>query len=68
LTQLWCIQQRTLADLVKIGEEDAPWFRSEYWVHIAFDFAATNPQDSFKAFDSDALKSIEIFRQFGGCV
>lgn len=67
-TQMCCLQQRTLADLVKIGEEDAPWYCSEYRVHIAFDFAAIEPHDSLEAYDSDILKTITIFRQFGGCL
>ncbi len=67
-TQLCCLQQQTLADLVEIGQEDALWYCSESQVNIAFDFAAPNSHDSLKAFDTDVLKSITIFRQFGGCL
>jgi hypothetical protein len=67
--QMCCVSDRSaLADLVKIGEESAPWYCSEQWVHIAFDFAATQPHDSLKPLGSDVLKSVTIFRQFGGCL
>ena len=67
-TQMCCIQQQTLADLVKIGQEGAPWYCSESWVHVGFDFTATNPHDSLKAFDTDVLKNITLFRHFDGCL
>jgi len=68
-TQMRCIKERSaLADLVKIGEEDAPWYCSEHWVHIAFEYAAVEPHNSLKAYDTDVLKTITIFHEWGGCL
>jgi hypothetical protein len=67
--QMCCIIERSApADLVKIGEEDHPWYCSEHWVHIAFEYAALVPHDSLEAFDTDTLKTITIFHQLGGCL
>ena len=42
-TQMCCVDERSaLADLVKIGEEDHPWYCSEHYVFLAFEFAGTN--------------------------
>lgn len=53
------------ADLVKIGEENAPWYCSEEYVYVAFEFTgvAINEQN-----DSDVLERIEIFRPDSGCL
>jgi len=68
-TQMCCIKERgALADLVKIGEEDPPWYCSEHWVHVAFEYAALEPHDSLRAYDTDMLKTITIFNQLGGCL
>ena len=65
-TQICCIKERSaLADLVKIGEEDAPWYCSEHWVHIAFEYAAVEQHDSVKANGTDILKTIMIFHEWG---
>ena len=48
------------ADLVKIGEEAAPWFCSEAYVYVAFVFS---PAYDFRLrIDSDVLQRIEIIR------
>jgi hypothetical protein len=68
-TQMCCVLERSaFADLVKVGEEDAPWFCSENYVYIAFEFAATEPHKSFKSYDSDGLKKVSIYRELGGCL
>jgi len=54
------------ADLVKIGEETAPWYCSEAYVYVAFEFSAVN--DFHRQTDSDALQGIEIFRPYTGCL
>ena len=56
------------ADLVKVGHEDAPWYCSENYVYIAFEFAATEPHRPWVVSDTDVLKRILIFRQLGGCL
>lgn len=53
------------ADLVKIGEETAPWYCSEEYVYVAFEFSGV---ETYKQNDSDVLERIEIFRQDSGCL
>lgn len=53
------------ADLVKIGEETAPWFCSEAYVYVAFEFSGV---EQFKQNDSDVLERIELFRPDTGCL
>jgi hypothetical protein len=55
-------------DLVKIGEESAPWFCSENNVYIAFEF---NPKSHGELSDtnaSDILKKVSVFHQLEGCL
>ena len=55
-------------DLVKIGEESAPWFCSENNVYIAFEF---NPKSHGELSDtngSDILKRVSVFHQLEGCL
>jgi hypothetical protein len=67
--QMCCIDDRSaFADLVKIGKEDAPWYCGEQNIYVAFQFAAVEPHEAFKAFDSDTLKSVTIFRWLEGCL
>jgi hypothetical protein len=67
--QMCCVLERSaFADLVKVGREDAPWFCSENYVYIAFEFAATEPHDSLISYASDELKKVRVFRQLGGCL
>ena len=69
LTQMCCIGERSAyADLVKVGEEGAPWYCSENYVHVAFEFAATEPHEPWKAYETDVLRRVLIFRQLGGCL
>jgi hypothetical protein len=73
-SQMCCLgkQYKDYADLVKIGEEDAPWFCSEAYVYVAFEFAAIESHDLLSASpfarDSDVLRRIEIFRPLTGCL
>lgn len=44
-TQMCCLEQRSaLTDLVKVGEEEAPWYCSEWTVFIALEFDGIEPQ------------------------
>jgi hypothetical protein len=62
-------EERTaFADLVKVGEEDAPWYCSERDISIAFEFAAMEPHRPWVASDTDVLKKVLIFRSYGGCL
>jgi hypothetical protein len=53
------------ADIVKIGEEAAPWYCSYAYVYVAFEFA---PVKDFRQTDSDVLQKIEMFRPYTGCL
>lgn len=57
-------------DLVKIGQEKPPWFCSENYVYIAFQFIDREPptESGKTADDFDTLKSVSIYRQLGGCL
>ena len=68
--QRCCLEERgAFADLVKVGQEDAPWHCGATFVYIAFEFAApdSNTPPS-KAGDTDTLKNIRIFRHLEGCL
>ena len=73
-TRMCCVEERSaFADLVKIGQEEHPWYCSENDISVAFEFVATKPRelDSIRRWsrdDSDVLKSISLFRQLGGCL
>jgi hypothetical protein len=67
--RMCCVEEQSaLADLVKVGEEDAPWYCSEYYVFVAFEFAATESHQTLEVYDSDVLKKVTIFRQLDGCL
>lgn len=53
------------ADILKIGEEAAPWYCSEAYVYVAFEFSGV---EKFKQNNSDLLERIEIFRPYTGCL
>ena len=53
------------ADILKIVEEAAPWYCSEAYVYVAFEFSGV---EKFKQNDSDLLERIEKFRPYTGCL
>ena len=58
-------------DLVKIGQEDVPWYCSEHHVYIAFQFTDyAKPQNAWQTQDNDldTLKAISIYGQLSGCL
>jgi hypothetical protein len=57
-------------DLVKIGQEKPPWFCSENYIYVAFQFIDHVPPtvSAKTADDLDTLKSVSIYRQLGGCL
>jgi len=62
-------KRHTWDDLVKIGEEEHPWFCSEHFVYVAFEFAdyiRIETDYSMQDNDSDPLRSVSIFHQLGG--
>jgi hypothetical protein len=67
--QMCCVDERSaLADLVKIGKEDAPWFCSEQNIYVAFQFVAVEPHDTVTANDTDNLRRVTVFRWLEGCL
>ena len=76
LRQMCCVEAGTMSDrsslddLVKIGEENAPWFCSENNVYIAFQFADHERRHGvgFTTDDLDRLKSVTVYRWLEGCL
>jgi hypothetical protein len=61
--------KHSLDDIAKVGQEDAPWFCSEHYVFVAFQFEDHGQYKSILgADDKDILKSVTIFDQLGGCL
>ncbi len=58
-----------VADLIRIGREKAGWPCREKWIYIGFDFHAAEPHDDpLKAYETDVLDEVKIFRQMVGCL
>jgi len=56
-------------DLVTVGEEDHPWYCTNAYVYVAFEFAGAEPaSDGPLGLDSDVLEEIELFRPLEGCL
>lgn len=53
------------ADLLRMGQETAPWYCSEQDVYLAFEFSDAE-KDKQNA--SDVLEKVEIYRQYEGCL
>ena len=74
-SQMCCVDgaqvhpKHSLDDVTKVGQEDAPWFCSEHYVFVAFQFEDHGEYKSiWGADDKDILKSVTIFEQLGGCL
>lgn len=69
ILQMCCIEERSAnADLLQIGKEDAPWFCSENYVYVAFEFMAQESHDRWKSYDSDVLTKVRLYSRLGGCL
>lgn len=67
--RMCCIEQHgAFADLVRIGQEQHPWFCSENYVYVAFQFTGTGSNPDSRGSDTDSLKKISIFRQLSRCL
>jgi len=69
--QMCCIQVRrsAYADIVKIGEEKAPWYCNKYNIYVAFEFEATEPHGLIQdARDSDRLETASLFPWLEECL
>ena len=58
-------------ELVKLGEEDKPWYCSANSVYLAFRFADSRKpraKSQFEDDDMDTLRSVTIYNQMEGCL
>jgi hypothetical protein len=55
-------------DLVKVGQEDVPWFCSENNVYIAFQFLGSQKDSLSGAEPSDTLKDVTVYHKLDGCL
>lgn len=55
-------------DLVKIGEESAPWFCRANNVYVAFEFKPKSKGELPKTNVSDILKRVSVIHQLEGCL
>jgi len=56
------------SDYVRIGEEPAPWYCSNWEVYVMFDFAAVEKHNPWDGRDSDLLKKIRLASHGEGCL
>ena len=69
--QMCCVAKprQAWADLVKIGEEQAPWYCNAYNIYVAFEFSTTEPHGVVTdARNSDRLESVTLFPHLEGCL
>jgi len=67
--QTCCFEgRRTPDDLVKIGQEPAPWYCSRTNVYVAFEFAGEERHPSSQARDSDKLERVSLLRRPEDCL
>jgi hypothetical protein len=52
---------RAFAVIVKVGENDHPWFCGEWPVYVAFEFTATGPPNVPFPVDPDVLNKIQRY-------
>jgi len=55
-------------DLIKIGEESAPWYCSQHNVYVGFEFISSGTHRFAEAHDTDSLKRVTLFHWFEGCL
>ena len=61
--------KHSLDDITRVGQEDAPWFCSEHYVFVAFQFEDHGQYKSILgADDNDILRSVTIYHSLGGCL
>jgi len=62
------VYDNTYDDLVKIAQEDVPWFCTENNVYVAFQFLGSNKNSIPSAEPSDVLKDVSIYHRLEGCL
>jgi len=74
IARMCCVERKELAqsvydDLIKIGQEDAPWFCSEKNIYVAFQFSGLKQNGpAGEANPSDKLNSVTLYRRLEGCL
>lgn len=69
--QMCCIgaHRSAYADIVKIGQEQPPWYCNNYNMYVGFEFDATDAQGSIlEARDSDKLQDVTLFPWLEECL
>jgi len=74
--QMCCVDRKDFSkrrypvydDLLKIGQEDAPWFCSEKSVYIAFQFTGRPERQEWPPDSADSLRAVTIYPWFEGCL
>ncbi len=59
---------RSYADLVKIGTEEPPWFCNEVNVYVVFQFVSSSPNLSLTPNPTDMLKRLALQEQPEVCL
>jgi len=54
--------------LIRVGEEDSPWYCSEWYDYVEFEFATAEPLDWVKPSDSDLLEKVHQTGNGEGCL
>lgn len=69
-SEVCCYQERSVfAVQVKVGEEDMPWYCSEWPDYVVFEFAGTQPANPLpRPSDADELKTIHLASGGEGCL
>jgi hypothetical protein len=55
-------------DLIKIGEEEPPWYCGVHWVYVKLNFRDVEQRGPFGAGDEDTLNEIEVYHQLDRCL
>ena len=64
-----CCDRGSYSDLIKIGQEDAPWYCSENNIYIAFQFNSVAEESAHPWKDPfDPLESIELLPKLEDCL
>ena len=62
------VYDNTYDDLVKIAQEEVPWFCSENNVYVAFQFLGSYKNSISGAEPSDILKDVSVYHRLEGCM
>jgi hypothetical protein len=68
--QMCCVSthHRGWSELLKIGQESAPWYCSEENIYVGLEFDSTQSQESANEADGDPLADVTLFPWLEGCL